>query len=87
MRCESWSGLRGGAGGRQEGWVLTCSGMSMAGKRSETMAVNKAASSRRNLGMLLLRMAMISTTASSTPADFAQAHHVLHTLATAHLQW
>lgn len=51
-----------------EGPELTCSGTSVAGKRSETMAVNRTASSIRNLGMLLLRMAMISNTASSMPA-------------------
>lgn len=52
----------------QEESVLTCSGTSVAGKRSETMAVNRAASSIRNLGVLLLRMAMINTTASSMSA-------------------
>lgn len=42
----------------------------MPGKRSDTMAENNTASFTRNLGILLLRMAMISTTASSVPTTW-----------------
>ncbi len=49
---------------------LTCSGTSTPGKRSDTTAENSTASSTRNLGMLLLRMAMISTAASSVPTTW-----------------